>query len=192
MKHRYTMSEVCHLIGTDEADVLALIDDGRLVPEGYGGMNTQRRLENQVHGTYTFLLSSIEVFFQAIYRDARQWQTLKSSVDRQSNNLSQMMLQLTRMEEFLVLANTRISLKRFSEETGISLKYIHKRVERFTDFTGILRVSGLQLPLIKEGRQWTVSLAEYLAKRRSLTYDVLRKAQREGEKMVNGRTAGGL
>jgi len=172
MKYRYQFWELLEIFHVPEPALLQMIEVGLLVPEGWEDWNTVQRQKALAERRLFFLRPEIERWmtnmvqnYLILYQIAENQKILIQKLDR-------VYYSVMHAEETLLNLNQRMTLAQFAAETGYDLKYLQNRVEKLSEISGIIKIPGFEMPVIKLGGKWRISRIEFMERWNKMNYDV--------------------
>ena len=184
MKYRFTIDDIIRQYSITEAQLMEYVRLGRLIPESWENKDEKARRLAIADRSLVFTRDRLDVFFSMILVENLRYFQILETLDAQSFKIDQLSEQIARVDEMFVQSNTQMSLMAFAKVTGYKISYLRKSIKRVSDFAGILKVAGFSLPIIKQGKSWTLNYLDYSTQRKKLSYEILKQFTDE----VNGRT----
>jgi hypothetical protein len=175
MKYRYTIDDICQHYSITEAQLIEYVRLGRLIPESWELMDEKIRKLRMADRKLVFTKDRLDVFFSSVLIENLRYHEILETLDIQSRKIDSLSEQIAQVHEMIVIGNQQMSLKAFSKIAPYSIHYLRNKIVKLNDNFGHLKVSGFNLILIKQGKSWTLNYSDYVAQRKKISYDQLKK-----------------
>lgn len=175
MKYRFTIDDICRQYSITEPQLMEHVRLGRLIPESWENKDEKLRKLAMADRSMVFTRDKLDSFFNMILVENLRYFQILETLDKFSVKIDQLSEQIARIDEMFVLNNTQMKLVAFSKIAPFSINYLRKAIKKINDFSGVLVVKGFTLPVIKQGKDWTLNYFDYSTQRRKLGYEILKE-----------------